>query len=237
MSNNKSKELNILLESISAKARTGLAYSSDPYDLRRYQEILATLKQIADLLFDDSYFLDDLKTHFKDWQNSVGDKEYVTPKVAVAIAVFNDSGEVLLVKRNEGLWALPGGYADVGLDPIQNAEKEVREETGLIVKVEALIGIFDSNISEFPLVGRQTYTLAFYAKLLGGTLNADPVETKGASFFNSGSLPQMPPVIQKQIRRAFRVFNGEVLTVSIDHKTYSELGSFSSSQGNDEKVS
>ena len=106
-------------------------------------------------------------------------KEYVTPKVAVATVVFNPEGEVLLVKRKEGFWALPGGYADVSLDPIENAEKEVKEETGLEVRVERLIGIYDSNISKFPTIGRQVYALVFYATLGGGDITPDPVETNG----------------------------------------------------------
>ena len=217
MNDKKTEKLNILFERIFAHAHTGLAFSNSAYDVTRYREILSTLDKLATLLTKDDQALADALTYLKSRRTNIGNQEYVTPKVAVVTVIFNPSGEVLLVKRDEELWALPGGYADIGLGPIQNAEKEVREETGLEVKVESLIGVYDSNISEFPTVGRQTYALVFYASLLGGNIRADPVETQGVSFFNLNSLPNMPLVTRSQIERGFQIFQGEPLPIIIDN--------------------
>ena len=39
---------------------------------------------------------------------------YQTPKIETRAAIFED-GKILLVRENDGLWSLPGGWADIGL--------------------------------------------------------------------------------------------------------------------------
>jgi ADP-ribose pyrophosphatase YjhB (NUDIX family) len=214
----KTKEMTILLESIFAQARTGLAFSTNAYDTSRYKEILSILEKIVSLLSEEGKSLAVPLTYLSSTHIEIADQEYITPKLAVAVATFNNTGEVLMVRRNEEFWTLPGGYADVGLDPIENAKKEVREETGLEVEIVSLIGVYDSNISEFPIIGRQAYTLMFYAKLLSGIIKADPVETRGASFFDPKYLPKTPPATYRQVERALRFHLGEQLQPFIDHK-------------------
>ncbi len=49
--------------------------------------------------------------------------------------------EVLLVKRTSPrAWELPGGYIDPGEDPATALTREVREETGLEVSLDRLVG-------------------------------------------------------------------------------------------------
>jgi ADP-ribose pyrophosphatase YjhB (NUDIX family) len=208
-------KLNILLESIFAQTCTGLAFSRNAYDQSRYGAILADLRKIATLLGGCDHPLATL-AYIHDTRVPHGDREYVTPKVAVATISFNDSGEVLLVKRSENLWALPGGYADVGLDVVQNAEKEALEETGMEVAVKSLVGIYDSNKGDFPAIGRQVYTLVFYAELIGGKLAPDPSEVMAAAFFGLGALPRTPLVTLSQIEQGFLLFQGHVLPAVID---------------------
>ena len=69
---------------------------------------------------------------------------YLTPKLDVRAAVFDERRRVLLVQEHsDGRWSLPGGWADVGEGPAEGAVREVREETGYVVEYERLLGVYD----------------------------------------------------------------------------------------------
>lgn len=206
-----------ILDTIAARAQTGLAFSSHPYDIIRYQDILDALGDLRVLLSKAGDELDIL-SFLKNIPNGIGNQEYVTPKVAVATVVFNDRNEILLVKRLDGIWTLPGGYADIPYDPIENASKEVKEETGLDIKISSLIGIFDSNINKFPSIGRQVYLLVFLGKPYGGNVTANSTETKGVSFFDLQSLPEILPTTLSQIQYGYRMYKGETLPPFIENR-------------------
>lgn len=65
------------------------------------------------------------------------------PVVAVG-AIVIDKGAILLVKRDrepaKGLWSLPGGRVELGETLREGLVREVREETGIDVDVDGLIG-------------------------------------------------------------------------------------------------
>jgi mutator protein MutT len=65
------------------------------------------------------------------------------PVVAVG-AIVIDKGAILLVKRDrepaKGQWSLPGGRVEVGETLREALVREVREETGIDVDVDGLIG-------------------------------------------------------------------------------------------------
>jgi len=69
---------------------------------------------------------------------------YKNPVPAVAIVLFNDKGELLLIKRRfepkAGEWALPSGYMEIYLTPEENAMEELWEETGLKGEILHCIG-------------------------------------------------------------------------------------------------
>ena len=70
----------------------------------------------------------------------------VTPTLAADGFVRDAQGRVLLIKRknppNEGSWALPGGFVDVGEDARDACEREMDEETGLKVEVVRIAGFY-----------------------------------------------------------------------------------------------
>jgi len=218
MAQNTAKEFYKILETISAQAQTGLAFSNHPYDIERYKNILVALDKMHGLLARDEA-LSNILSILREMPLEMGDKEYITPKVAVATVVFNNYDDVLLVKRLDDIWALPGGYADISYDPIENATKEVKEETGLNITIQSLIGVYDSNVNKFPSIGRQVYLLVFLGDLRGGTLNMNLTETKGANFYNLQSLPELLPITISQIQYGYRMRMGEVLPPIIERNT------------------
>jgi ADP-ribose pyrophosphatase len=68
------------------------------------------------------------------------------PVAAVGVVVFRDD-RVLLVRRGRapsaGLWAVPGGAVEEGETLAEAAEREVREETGVIVTARDPVHAFD----------------------------------------------------------------------------------------------
>ncbi len=54
---------------------------------------------------------------------------------------------LLLVKeRSDGLWTLPGGWADVNKSPSEAIVREVLEESGYRVKPARLLALYDRSL-------------------------------------------------------------------------------------------
>jgi len=78
----------------------------------------------------------------------------------------NEAGLVLLIKRTKepwrGLWGFPGGHVDVGESPRQAIIREIKEETGLKVKVEQMLDIFF-----YPVLGHYHLSHLFKCRIVG----------------------------------------------------------------------
>lgn len=76
-----------------------------------------------------------------------GHLAYADPKVATGVLVERD-GRLLLVRRNHepamGRWSFPSGYVDAGEVVEDAAAREVREETGLRVRLTRLLGVYST---------------------------------------------------------------------------------------------
>lgn len=68
--------------------------------------------------------------------------------VAVAGVVENDKEEILLVKTYHGGWVFPGGQVEVGENLMDAVEREIKEESGIIVNVEKLFAV-SSNTATY----------------------------------------------------------------------------------------
>lgn len=111
------------------------------------------------------------------------------PKVAVAALVEKDE-KVLLVRRindpQRGYWSLPAGFLDAGEDPIQAAQRECKEETGLVVRITGLITVLSGQ--EHP---RGAHLLIVYRGcVLEGELNAGDDADK-VGWFGKDELPPL----------------------------------------------
>jgi ADP-ribose pyrophosphatase YjhB (NUDIX family) len=75
-------------------------------------------------------------------------------RVGCSAVIFNaERDKILLTRRTDnGLWCLPGGGMDSGENAAEACIREVREETGLHIRVTRLIGIYTSPdwLIEYP---------------------------------------------------------------------------------------
>ena len=118
-------------------AQAGLTYSKDVYDMERFEQIREiSIEMMSTYTEMDTPFIREL------FANETG---YATPKVDIRAVVFKDN-RILLVKENtDGRWALPGGWADIGLTPREVAVKEAKEESGFEAKPVKLLGVSDKK--------------------------------------------------------------------------------------------
>jgi len=146
---------------IQALCQTGLTYTQDIFDIHRYQR----MREIAAEIVHSQGGVPK-ETVLEDFQFQLG---YATPKVDVRAAVIRD-GKILMVQEgSDHGWSLPGGWADVGVPPSRMVAREVWEESGLKVKAEKLIGVYDTNF--YPYAPPQFYhvcKLLFLCTLSGG---------------------------------------------------------------------
>ena len=102
--------------------------------------------------------------------------------LGAAVVLIKD-GRVLLTKREDlEVWCLPGGHADEGETLAEAARREMREETGLEVELERLVGVFYGGPT-------RVHVAVFTARLVGGQLTPDPHEVVDIGFFAPDDLP------------------------------------------------
>lgn len=111
--------------------------------------------------------------------------------------VLDDAGRLLLIRRGRapsaGLWSLPGGRVEAGEDAAQAAAREVREETGLDVRIGALLATVE--IGDYLVHD-------FAAEVLGGELRAgdDATDARWCTFDEARLLP-LTAGLMEQVRR------------------------------------
>ena len=154
-----SEQLRFWAHELGGMAKTGLEFSANDYDKDRYERTLVIAEALAGLT---------IAADFTPERPYLADVGIATPKVGCSAAAFDDAGRVVLIQRADNKrWALPGGWAEIGSTPTENALRELREETGFEAEVERLVGIYDNK--RFASVSPyQFYICLFRARLTGG---------------------------------------------------------------------
>src|SRR5438552_2400071 len=81
-------------------------FSRDPFDRERYEHVQYVAKEIlvSSTEIDPAFIR----------QLLCGEQGYATPKMDVRGAVFHEHRLLFVREKSDGLWTLPGGWADVG---------------------------------------------------------------------------------------------------------------------------
>ncbi|WP_405777076.1 NUDIX hydrolase [Streptomyces sp. NBC_00859] len=94
--------------------------------------------------------------------------------VAASAVVTDDRGRILLQRRRDNdLWALPGGGMDMGDSLPGTAVREVKEETGLDVEITGLVGTYTDPRHVIAYTDgevRRQFNVCFRGHIVGGTL-------------------------------------------------------------------
>lgn len=163
-------------------AQAGLEYSTDKYDRERFQQI----RDISVSILEDYTEIDSEKIK----ELFTSEEGYQTPKIDVRAAVIKNNKILLVKEKIDGLWSLPGGWADIDLSLSENLIKEAEEEAGAEVVPKRIIAILDRNDQKTPPCPYSIYKI-FVECSLEKLAFEDNMETSAAQFFSKNNLPEL----------------------------------------------
>ncbi|HDN83322.1 MAG TPA: NUDIX hydrolase [Candidatus Altiarchaeales archaeon] len=125
------------------------------------------------------------------------------PRVTVDAVIIKDKKIVLIRRKNEpfkDFWALPGGFVEYGETVEQAILREVKEETGLDVKIVEIIGVYSAPDRD---PRGHTISIAFLCKPISASIisGSDASEAKE---FSLDALPKLAFDHEKIIKDAIK---------------------------------
>ena len=196
-----------LAKRLQAIASTGLHFSQDEFHRERFAEV----SDIAMCMLADLGRVPIERIHSLVSDSASG---YSTPKVDVRGALIEDDRVLLVRERSDGLWTLPGGFADVGRSAAENVAKEILEEAGVEVTVRHLYGLRHKAKQAYEPDARDFYKLFFLCERAGDREPTPGHDTSEARFFPRSELPPLSRgrVIEQDIEAAFEFQLGGRMT-------------------------
>ena len=121
-----------------------------------------------------------------------------SPLVGVGAVIADhrsDDHRVLLIRRGTppllGEWSLPGGVLECGETLREAVIREAREETGLVVETDEMLGVYERVIRDDEVRVRYHYVLIdFLCRAVGGDLKAGS-DAADVRWFTRGELPAL----------------------------------------------
>jgi ADP-ribose pyrophosphatase YjhB (NUDIX family) len=195
-----------LLDEIQAIARNGLHYTSSAYDRERYERLMSLTTQTYGELLEVP--AETIRTRF------LREMGYITPKVGSDAAIFNESGEILLMERADGSgWCLPCGWVEPNEKPVEAVIREVREETGLGIEVKQLVGVF----TRMPNARNGPHTMiaiVHLCEVVGGELTLSH-EGSALRYWSIDEVQNWHAIHERYARAAYEMWKSEHLLPAI----------------------
>ncbi|GGY02984.1 NUDIX domain-containing protein [Streptomyces anandii] len=115
--------------------------------------------------------------------------------VAASAVVTDEEGRILLQRRRDNdLWALPGGGMEMTDSLPGAAVREVKEETGLDVEITGLVGTYTDPCHVIAYTDgevRRQFNVCFTARVVGGRLAISDESTE-LRFVPADELAELP---------------------------------------------
>lgn len=124
---------------------------------------------------------------------------------AASAVVVSEEGHILLQRRRDNnLWALPGGTMEIGESIGETIIREVKEETGFDVELVYTIGIYSDPKHVIAFSDgevRQEFSICFACHIVGGRSQISD-ESSEVRFFLAQEIEQltMHPSIYQRIK-------------------------------------
>lgn len=113
---------------------------------------------------------------------------------AASAIVTNNDGKILLHRRSDNaLWSLPGGVMEIGESIEETIVREVKEETGLEIVPEYIVGIYSNPKHVIAYANgevRQQFSLCFACRIVGGEIQVS-AESFEVAFFSPEEIERL----------------------------------------------
>lgn len=156
---------------------------------------------------------------------------FSTHIVSAGGCVEDSAGNILIVKTRDGGWVYPGGQVEAGENLMDALVREIKEESGINVKVSYLVGVY-SNTGTFKWHDGVTdvptqVIFDFVCKPVGGELSVSEETTDSRWVAKDRVLDFITHPAIRTRYQAYLDFNGEinymeyvnVPSFTIKHKT------------------
>jgi ADP-ribose pyrophosphatase YjhB (NUDIX family) len=198
-----------IADEIRGIANLGRIYSTNEYDLDRYNRLLRLAAQMAAILGNT-----DEEPVLEHFQN---DLYHITPICGVDAVVVRD-GRLLLIRRHDnGLWAMPGGAMEIGETPAEACVRELEEETTIVGHATRLLGVFDSRVWDYRL---PCHLVSFV--FLVEEVSGEPTRTAEATdvdYFGPDGLPPLSPGHQDRVPLVFSLLSRDTEAPHFDERS------------------
>jgi ADP-ribose pyrophosphatase YjhB (NUDIX family) len=198
-----------LADELRAIASLGLRYTEGGYDRERYEQVLKASARLVAALEHAS--AEDIYAQYSD------SLAHLSPVTCVEAVVMR-AGKVLLIQRRDDQhWALPGGLAEVGESLAEAAQRELWEEAGVRGQAVQLLGVFDSRL--WPVRTRMQLCMAMFLfasddlpalHAAAGESGSAFAEVLDVGFFAENSLPPLSLGHDLRVPMAFKILRGEI---------------------------
>ncbi len=142
-----------------------------------------------------------MSPYFKNLRDKIGNDLLLIPSVAAVVT--DDEGKILLQEKSSGeAWSLPAGSIEPGESPEEAIIREVREETGLNVLVEKVLGVYGGIGFRYtyPNNHQVEYTVVLYrCRVINASGTPLDSETVSLGYFSEHDMPPLALPYPKEV--------------------------------------